>query len=109
MGEGIGALFKELGPSGIAGLIGGGLKGIGSVVKAVTAPDPNEQRTHTLTPDQSGVAAQLAQQFGLSGQGQAFSGQPGLGNNLLSRVQRVQAQQQALMPPNTNRFGLGGR
>jgi hypothetical protein len=107
MGESISALMKELGPQGIAGLIGGVSKGVGGMVKAFAGDDSKNQHmlTNELTPAQSGVAGQLANSFGLSQGGQPLQGQPGLGGNLQQRAQMLLG---GIQKPNTNRFGLGG-
>lgn len=94
----------------IASMVGAAAKGIGGMVSALTGDDgQSNDRRQKLTPEQGGVANQLAQQFGLSQAGQGFTGQPGLGQGLTGRINNVWRQAQTMVPPpNTNRFNVRG-
>lgn len=84
------------------------------IASAVMGGGEPEVPRNKLTPDQTEVAANLANQFAFGKSGDKLNPNAQLGRGLVespgtftTRVQNVQQQAAALGAPNTNRFGLG--
>lgn len=86
----------------------------GGIASAVAGGGENEVPANKLTPEQTEVAANLANQFGFGKAGDKLNPNAQLGQGLVespgsfaNRIRTVQQQAQSLGAPNTNRFGLG--